>query len=116
MPSPTTQAHAGAARDRLFWAALGTLAVGLLVAFWIICEHQVRKAQMRDVSLEVQRVAIADCLQYVPRATLSSCANRVDPGRREASAVLAAGSKPPAAADAARGSMSNGAAVSISYR
>lgn len=112
----TTQAHAGAARDRLFWTALGALAVGLLVAFWVICEHQVRKAQMRDVSLEVRRVAIADCLQYVPRATLNSCANRVDPGRREANAVLAAGSKPAVAADASRASMSNGAAVSISYR
>lgn len=112
----STQATGGAPRDRLFWTALGTLAVGLLVAFWVICEHQVRKAQMRDVSLEVQRVAIADCLQYVPRATLNSCANRVDPGRREAGAVLAAGSKPPPAAHAPGASMSNGAAVSISYR
>lgn len=115
LPHPTDP-HAAAPRDRLLWVALWVLTVGLLVAIWMICAHQVRKAQMRDVSLEVQRVAIADCLQYVPRATLNSCANRVDPGRRDANAVLAAGTKAAPAADASRASMSSGAPMSISYR
>ena len=104
----------GAPRDRLFWAVLAALAVGQLVAFWMLCAQQVRKAQMRDVSLQVQRVAIADCLQYVPRATLNSCANRVDPDRRDAAVM--AGGKPAAAPQARRASMSNAAPVSTSYR
>jgi hypothetical protein len=29
-----------------------------------------------------------DCLRYVPRATLNSCADRVDPNRRDGNAVL----------------------------
>ncbi|HEX9720383.1 MAG TPA: hypothetical protein VGA59_11675 [Ramlibacter sp.] len=104
-----------ASRDRLFRAVLVALAIGQLVAFWMLCSHQVRKAQMRDVGLAVQRVAIADCLQYIPRATLNSCINRVDPSR-ESSAVMATGHKPTAAPDATRATMSSGTPVSVSYQ
>lgn len=115
MPPHLLAKRASAPRDRLFWAVLAALAVGQLVAFWMLCAHQVRKAQMRDISLEVQRVAVADCLQYVPRATLNSCANRVDPDRRDPNAVLAGG-KPPAAPEAQRAPMSSAATKSVSYR
>jgi hypothetical protein len=113
LPQPTEQ-DAVSRRGRLFWVILGALAVGQLLAFWMLCSHQVRKAQMRDVSLQVQRVAVADCLQYIPRATLNSCATRVDPGSR--TAVMATGDKPAAAADAAPTTMSSAVPVSISYR
>ena len=105
---------AAAPRDRLFWSVLAALVAGQLLAFWMLCSHQVRKAQMRDVSLQVQRVAVADCLQYIPRATLNSCVNRVDPYRPNA--LMAAGEKAAVAADAARPMMSSNSAVSVSYR
>jgi hypothetical protein len=62
----------------------------------------------------VQRVAVADCLQYVPRATINSCADRVDPNRRDGNAVLTGGKR--AAQDAQRSSMSSAATASVSYR
>jgi hypothetical protein len=105
-----------APRDRLFWMALVALAIGQLVAFWMLCSQQVRKAQIRDVSLAVQRVAVADCLQYVPGATLSSCLNRVDASRRPDSTVIATGSRPKAAPVAAPATLSSGTPVSVSYR
>lgn len=108
--------NADAPRDRLFWTVLAVLVAGQLAAFWMLCAHQVRKAQMRDVALQVQRVAISDCLQYVPRATLNTCVNRVDPDRRDGNAVMAAGHKPAAAPGAARATMSSGAAVSVAYQ
>jgi hypothetical protein len=80
----------------------------------MVCSHQVRKAQIRDVSMQVRRVAVADCLQYVPRATLNSCASRVDP--YSPNAVMAAGDKPAGAPDAARAMMSNSAAPGFAYR
>lgn len=101
--------------DRLFWAVLAALAIGQLAAVWMLCSHQVRKAQMRDITLQVQRVAVADCLQYIPRATLNNCANRVDPGSRDGSAVMAAVQKPAAAPDAARTPMSTAVPVSVAY-
>jgi hypothetical protein len=107
--------RASAPRDRFLWAVLSVLALGLLVAIWMVCAHQVRKAQMRDVSLEVQRVAVADCLRYVPRATLNSCADRVDPGRRGGKALMAAGKQAPAP-EAHRASMSSAAPAGVAYR
>jgi hypothetical protein len=103
-----------ASRDRAFWLVGVALVIGQLVAFWMLCSHQVRKAQIRDVSLAVQRVAISDCLQYIPRATLNSCVSRVDPGSRDAGDVMATGGKPTAGPTASRGTMST--PVSVAYQ
>ena len=65
MPTDLPQESASAQRDRLFRVALLALAMGLFVAFWMVCSQQVRKAQMRDVSMQVQRGAIGDCLQLL---------------------------------------------------
>lgn len=46
--------------------------------------------------------------------TLNSCADRVDPNRRDGNAVLTGGKR--AAQDAQRSSMSNAATASVSYR
>jgi hypothetical protein len=105
-----------ASRDRLFWMVGVALVIGQLVAFWMLCSHQVRKAQIRDVSLAVQRVAVADCLQYIPRATLNSCVNRVDPGRHDGNVVMATGGKSAAAPMASRATMSTGTPVSVAYQ
>ena len=68
---------------RIFWAVVTALALVQLVAFWLLCSHQVRRAEVRDATLQVQRIAISDCLQYIPHATLHGCAARVDPSARD---------------------------------
>lgn len=77
---------------KLFWSLIVALMVGQIVAFWMLCAHQVRKAEVRDATLQVERIAMADCLRYIPKATLNSCASRVAPQARDSSAVLAGGS------------------------
>lgn len=116
--SPTsrlTTAPAGWSRERWMRVALGALAAAQLGAFWMVCSHQVRKAEMRDMSIEVQRVAVADCLQYIPRATLNSCVKRVDPSRTDANAGVNTADRRGPAPDAPAAAMSS-AAVPVSYR
>lgn len=115
MSVPPQEQKATPLHDRRLSMVLAVLALGLLAAFWMVCSHQVRKAQIRDISLAVQRVAVADCLRYVPRATLNSCVNRVEPGRREPAAAVAAGDKPVAAPVASRATMSSGAPVNVAF-
>ncbi|HZY15295.1 MAG TPA: hypothetical protein VFE74_01625 [Ramlibacter sp.] len=81
MPALTDaiDSRAQLARGRMFWVLLGALAAGQLFAFWLLCSHQVRKAQARDNALLVQQMAVADCLQYMPRATIASCAHPGEP-------------------------------------
>ena len=93
------------------WLVLATLAVAQLAAFWMLCSEQVRKAELRNATLEVQRLAVADCLRSVPRATLNSCAHRVDPSRRPE--VLMAGDGVPGAR---RAVISTVMPVGFSYR
>jgi hypothetical protein len=98
-------------RDKLFWPVLVTLVAAQLLAFWMLCSHQVRKAEVRDATLQVQRVAVADCLRYIPRATLNSCANRVDPSRQPDMMMAGDGAAPAAA----RSAMSTTVPVSFAY-
>jgi hypothetical protein len=99
-------------RDKLLWPVLVTLAAAQLLAFWMLCSHQVRKAEVRDATLQVQQVAVADCLRYIPRATLNSCLRRVDPTRTP-DVVMAAESGAPGAA---RTVMTTAVPVSFAYR
>lgn len=85
MPS-ITQALSGSStqqqpRSRLMSIGLGALAVGQLVALGMLCSQQVQKAQARDSNDVVQRMALSDCLQYVPGSTIASCRQRVDLAR-----------------------------------
>ncbi|MBC5781636.1 hypothetical protein H8N03_01690 [Ramlibacter sp. USB13] len=66
------------ARSRMFWVLLGALAAGQLFAFWLLCSHQVRKAEARHNETVVQQMALADCLQYIPGSTIASCTARGD--------------------------------------
>ena len=65
MPSLTLQNTARISRDHVLWAALSLLVVAQVVAFWMLCSHQVRLAEAREATLKVQRVAMADCLRGV---------------------------------------------------
>ncbi len=81
----------------------------------MLCSHQVRKAEVRDATLQVQRVAVADCLRYIPRATLNSCATRVDPNSRlDSDNAMAASDKQPMPAD--RSTVSAATPVGFSLR
>lgn len=85
-------------RARLLWAVLGVLIVGQLVALWLLCTHQVRQAEARQTAQHVQQLALADCLQYIPGATIATCISRLgrngrlppaDDARAEAAATAA---------------------------
>lgn len=60
-------------RSRMLWLALGALVVAQLFAFWLLCSHQVRKAEARQNEAVVHQMALADCLQYIPGSTIASC-------------------------------------------
>ena len=64
-------------RTRLFWAVLGALALAQLVALGLLCSHQVRKAEARQAEHTVHQLALADCLRYIPGATIATCTNRL---------------------------------------
>lgn len=89
MPSRPTRKPAVLPRDQAFWLGAAVLVLGQLAAFWMLCSEQVRKAEVRSAALQVERLALADCLRSVRQATLTSCAQRVAPldGRAPANAA-----------------------------
>lgn len=90
---PRTQQPHG----RMFWMVLGALVAGQLFAFWLLCTHQVRKAEARDNEVMVQQMALADCLQYIPGSTIASCSMRITPQAQpvqQAGASAVAGAVP----------------------
>jgi len=64
-------------RDGIWPVALGALAAVQLVAFWMLCSHQVRLAESREAGSQMQQMAMSDCLRYIPNATIASCSNRL---------------------------------------
>jgi bacteriorhodopsin len=67
-----------APRSRMLWVLFAAIAAGQLFAFWLLCSHQVRKAQARQNEIVVQQMALSDCLQYIPGSTIASCSARGD--------------------------------------
>jgi hypothetical protein len=94
LPHLLAKRSAETSPGKLFWSLIVALLLGQIVAFWMVCTHQVRKAEVRDATLQVERMAMADCLRYIPKATLNSCASRVAPQSREAGPAMAASSAP----------------------
>ena len=70
-------------RSRMTVVALGAVVVGQLFAFWLLCSHQVRKAEARNNEMTVQQMALSDCLQYIPGSTIASCSTYLDQARVE---------------------------------
>jgi hypothetical protein len=101
-------------RAKLFWAVIGALVLGQLVAIYMLCSTQVDKAQVREAQLQMQRTALAECLDLRPQSTISSCTVGA---RREAagSGAMASGSSY-AGYDTARAAMSSAVPVSFSLR
>jgi bacteriorhodopsin len=105
----STLTHAAAAHDtqsrsRWLWMLLAGLAMGQLFAFWLLCSHQVRKAEARQNESVIHQMALSDCLQYIPGSTIASCTSRMDPNAAQATQ--------PAPNPAATGAVP----VSFSYR
>jgi hypothetical protein len=88
-PHPPLARIAAWPRDKRFWALIATLAVGQLVAFWMLCNYQVRQAQARGATVQVERMAVAACLRYGPGAIPDHCAARLAT-RHEPGALRAA--------------------------
>lgn len=101
----TADAYPEPSRSRWLLVLLAGLALGQLFAFWLLCSHQVRKAEARENEAVVQQMALSDCLQYIPGSTIASCA-RIDPN--------AQGTTQPA--DARNPAMTGAVPVSFSFR
>ena len=91
-------------RTHWLWVLMAGVAMAQLVSFWLLCSHQVRKAEARQNETVVQQMALADCLQYIPGSTIASCTMRLDPNAAQAAQ--------PAPHPAATGAVP----VSFSYR
>lgn len=62
---------------RLFWTlGLSLIAVEGL-AFWLVCDHQVDRAQARRVQSQAEQLAFGDCLAYVDGSTIASCSRGI---------------------------------------
>jgi hypothetical protein len=66
-------------RSNTFWVVFGALVAVQLFAFWLLCSHQVRRAEARNNEVTVQQMAMSDCLQYIPGSTIASCSTRLNP-------------------------------------
>jgi hypothetical protein len=56
---------------------LAGVAAAQLFAMWLLCTHQVRVAEARQTEVSMAAAAMADCLQYIPGATIASCNARI---------------------------------------
>jgi len=90
MPSRPTRKPAVLPRNQAFWLGAAVLVLGQLAAFWMLCSEQVRKAEVRNAAMQVERVALAECLRSVPHASLTSCAQRIAPSDSRAQALAGA--------------------------
>jgi hypothetical protein len=63
-------------RSRMFWVVTGAVVAAQICAFYLLCSHQVRRAEARQNEEVVQQMALADCLQYIPGSTIASCSTR----------------------------------------
>ena len=65
LPPPWTRAMWG--------TTLACLLLIELLAFYLLCAHQVQKAQARRAASQLQWKAFSDCLAYVDGSTIASC-------------------------------------------
>ena len=69
--------------DKWLWAMLIAMVIGQLFAFWMLCQDQVRKAEVRDAQVRAQNVALRD--DCAPRQGRATCL-RADVSQRAAAA------------------------------
>lgn len=81
-------------RESLFLAVVTVVAGGLLTAMYQVCNAQVLHAQERERTMEVQRLAVYDCMDANPRATYRTCVNRVAENFRDQPKAGGSGANP----------------------
>jgi hypothetical protein len=94
-----------AERSKWFWVGWGAVAASQLVAFWLLCNNQVKVAEARRAEAMVQQLALADCLQSIPRSTVASCKVRMQVVQPETVVIPAAGAMPSAGGTPVAGAM-----------
>ena len=88
-------------RSKLFWSVIAVVALVQLAALYMLCNQQVRNGKDRETALQVQRMAINECLESVPHSTIGSCARQ----------ALARNNDRPAVQDGIVSVSSNGSAL-----
>jgi hypothetical protein len=78
MPSfRTLQTIAPSTREKMFLGLIVTLAVAQLIAFWMVCSHQVREAQAREATLQVRTAS--GSRSHDVRSVLTASENTAQP-------------------------------------
>ena len=66
----------------LFWTLGASLIAAEGLAFWLVCDHQMDRAQARRTQTQAVQLAFGDCLEYVGGSTIASCSRWIiAPGR-----------------------------------
>jgi hypothetical protein len=89
MPSPRIANITATMRQKMFWTFIATLAAGQLAAIWMLCSYQVRQAQTREATVQVDRMALADCLRSSAPNAARQCGARMAAAAHDAHAGLA---------------------------
>jgi hypothetical protein len=71
-------------RTQLFLGAVVAVVLAQIAGFYLVVNGQVQKKQARETEIQMQRMAVNDCLQFVPKSTIGSCVRQ--PGNRAADA------------------------------
>ncbi len=116
MLPPVIRRIADAPRDKLLWTLIGVLLVGQIVAFWMLCLQQVRKAEVRHATIQIERMAVADCMRYIPKATTSACNARVNAQQDPPNNLIASTGKQASSGVSASTAMSSATPVSFNFR
>ena len=75
----------GKPRHPAFWLVVSAIALTQLLAFYVLCIHQVRSADQRRASLLVQQVASSDCQRSSGQSTTADCRASSVPGGKPSS-------------------------------
>jgi hypothetical protein len=86
-PDPDTRVE----RNPALWWLLGALLAAQLMALWMLCNQQVRKAEARNAEVQMTQMALSDCLQYIPGSTFASCTARLGLAAASQPATVAPG-------------------------
>ncbi len=98
-------------RAKFFLGVLGVVVLAQLVGIYMLCTEQVRQKHARETEIQMQRMAVNDCLQYMPNATIASC------NRQSASRAVEDGVRDTVAqASSQRSVMATAIPVNFSFR
>jgi hypothetical protein len=116
MLSQSFDQYADSPRAKLFWFVIAIVVLAQLVAIYMLCNQQVGQAHARDTAAQIQRTALADCLENVPNSTIGSCAKQVNTAGLRARAQRAALAGSQDAGESGRTAVAGAVPVSFTYR